>query len=599
MTKQNIARKFTRTFRPCLESLESRLTPSTFTVANLSDSGEGSLRQAILDANSLNGPDVIDFSVAGTIRLTSGALPAIVDQVKLDGRSAPGFAGAPVVEIDNNGFAGLSLGGSTSTIASLSIVNAERAGVTLGGGGNTLVGNYIGLALDGSTAGNSGPGLLIDGSYGDTIGGRTELDRNVISGNGGDGILVGPSGQVAAAFIINNYIGTDPSGQSAASNQGNGIALLSNGNNIGSFSGYGNTIAFNKGAGVLVDGGTSNSIQSNAIFSNGDPGIRLVNNGNLDLAAPQLSYAVVATGSTPGAVNVRIGGILNTQPGIPTVIQVFATRAGVPAGQGQIFLGFVQVYPNANGLATFTLSATVPNGVGATFTATASNTTPNSNSTSNTSAFSNSVGASTPNQVYVGNAYQLLLSRAPDASASVWVNALNSGVSAAGVILGIESSTEYLNGQVRNLYRYYLHRNADLGGEQAWTNVLQTGGTLEQVAAGLIGSDEFYVLNGGTNPGFVLALYYDVFGRLPNDNESARWILAVNGGVSRVSVAGAFLTSQEYRSNLVGADYRTSLQRQADPFGIATFVNALNAGATDQQVLAAIFGSPEGYRLWS
>ena len=38
--------------RPHLESLEDRCLPSTFTVLNTNDSGAGSLRQPILDANA-------------------------------------------------------------------------------------------------------------------------------------------------------------------------------------------------------------------------------------------------------------------------------------------------------------------------------------------------------------------------------------------------------------------------------------------------------------------------------------------------------------------------------------------------------------------
>src|ERR1700690_1298365 len=99
-------------FRPCLECLETRLTPTTFTVSTLADSGAGSLRAAITSVNGGDTPDVIDFSVAGVIQLTSSALPAITNTVNIDGTSAPGFAGAPVVEIDNNGFIGLTLEGS-------------------------------------------------------------------------------------------------------------------------------------------------------------------------------------------------------------------------------------------------------------------------------------------------------------------------------------------------------------------------------------------------------------------------------------------------------------------------------------------------------
>src|SRR5437868_2137718 len=47
--------------RPTVECLEDRLVLSTFNVMNTNDSGAGSLRQAILDANANVGPDTIAF----------------------------------------------------------------------------------------------------------------------------------------------------------------------------------------------------------------------------------------------------------------------------------------------------------------------------------------------------------------------------------------------------------------------------------------------------------------------------------------------------------------------------------------------------------
>ena len=49
-------------------ALEDRTVPSTFTVQNLADSGTGSLRQAILDANAHPGTDVIRFDHAARER---------------------------------------------------------------------------------------------------------------------------------------------------------------------------------------------------------------------------------------------------------------------------------------------------------------------------------------------------------------------------------------------------------------------------------------------------------------------------------------------------------------------------------------------------
>src|SRR5258708_1818083 len=70
-------------FTPRLEALEDRALPSTFTVLNVADSGAGSLRQAILDANANAGADTINFAgqLHGTIGLTSGQLPAITDDL--------------------------------------------------------------------------------------------------------------------------------------------------------------------------------------------------------------------------------------------------------------------------------------------------------------------------------------------------------------------------------------------------------------------------------------------------------------------------------------------------------------------------------------
>ena len=100
------------------ELLEGRAMLTTYSVVNLHDSGSGSLRQAILDANNNAGADTIDFQTSGTIALTSGALPTIIDTVDIDGTTAPGYLEPPVVEIDFNQFNGLEFdsGASGSTL---------------------------------------------------------------------------------------------------------------------------------------------------------------------------------------------------------------------------------------------------------------------------------------------------------------------------------------------------------------------------------------------------------------------------------------------------------------------------------------------------
>ena len=60
--------------RPRVEGLEGRWVPATFTVENLNDAGTGSLRQAILDANTSAGADDIVFQ-SGPVSYTHLTLP--------------------------------------------------------------------------------------------------------------------------------------------------------------------------------------------------------------------------------------------------------------------------------------------------------------------------------------------------------------------------------------------------------------------------------------------------------------------------------------------------------------------------------------------
>ena len=144
--------------------LASRFLPlqaATFTVLNANDSGSGSLRQAILDANSNSGPDTINFQISGvgpfTINLLS-ALPSITDPVVIDGTTQSGYAGAPRVELNGAGIGGNSADGLAilaggSTVKGLAINRCPRDGIRLSGfGTNVIQANYLGTDLTGSSA---------------------------------------------------------------------------------------------------------------------------------------------------------------------------------------------------------------------------------------------------------------------------------------------------------------------------------------------------------------------------------------------------------------------------------------------------------------
>ncbi|MFO0877911.1 MAG: right-handed parallel beta-helix repeat-containing protein [Gemmataceae bacterium] len=264
--------------RPLLERLEERSVPAIFAVSNLNDSGAGSLRQALLDANLAPGLDTIQFSVAGSIQLTSASLPAIVDPVNLQGNTAPGFTTAPVVELDLDGFQGLrfAAGSSGSTLRGLGVVNAESAGVIVESSNNVIAGNYIGLDLDGVTPeGNGTHGLVFRSTAaGNIVGSSDAADRNVISGNRGAGIAILGSSRNT---IQGNYIGTDVTGLVDVGNRSDGILVsgaarknLIGGTALaltyGSIPVQGNLISGNDGNGVtLTSGARFNSLSGNFI----------------------------------------------------------------------------------------------------------------------------------------------------------------------------------------------------------------------------------------------------------------------------------------------------------------------------------------------
>src|SRR5262249_48210672 len=83
--------------RPALEALEDRRVPSV--VTSTADSGPGTLRPAILAANTPRAPHAPTFSRGGGVAPPppASALPALTDAVTIDG---PGPGGTPLVMLE-------------------------------------------------------------------------------------------------------------------------------------------------------------------------------------------------------------------------------------------------------------------------------------------------------------------------------------------------------------------------------------------------------------------------------------------------------------------------------------------------------------------
>ena len=172
---------------------------SIYTVTNANDSGTGSLRRAINDANFSSGADAIHFNIPGAGAHSIHALsdlPAITDPVAIDGTTQPGYAGTPLIEIHGtvgeSSRDGLTITAGDSTVRGLTINRFSSDGIRLRDAGNNRIeGNYIGTDLAGGTALANDDGINGYGSGWNTVGGRIAGQGNLISGNDSLGVFFG------------------------------------------------------------------------------------------------------------------------------------------------------------------------------------------------------------------------------------------------------------------------------------------------------------------------------------------------------------------------------------------------------------------------
>jgi hypothetical protein len=318
-----------------LEELEGRLLPSTFTVVNTSDSGlpaSGSLRRALIDSNATPGPNVIQFAIPGAgVHTVSpfSPLPAVTHTVLIDGTTQPGFvqANAPQIFLDGTNaganVSGLTLMADGCTVRGLAIghfTSVGSAGIDVESSGNMIVANFLGTDAAG-TLGNA-------------------VQGNNSSFNAGAGVMV-------SAGAAGNSVG-------------------------GAAPGQGNTLALNGQAGAWVDGPATTGVPilGNSIFGNGGlGGIALTNGGDGSPFGPPpaLAYAF-----SVGAGGTTAVGTLQAAANTTYRVEFFDSPGG--GGQGQTFLGFLNVTTDASGSAAF-----ADDFAGALTSLTATSTGPNNN----------------------------------------------------------------------------------------------------------------------------------------------------------------------------------------------------------------------------
>jgi parallel beta-helix repeat protein len=235
----------------------------TIVVTSAADSGAGTLRQALLDAQ---GGDTVTFH-------TSVFPPTAPVTISL-ASELPGFdAGNLTLHASD---AGVILDGSHipgDWVAGLQIASSN---------GNTIRGlqlsNFSGRAID--ISGDSQYNVI----GGDRSVGEGPFGQGNLLIHNGNGVVMSTPG-TSLNTLTGNLIGTDATGAEALGN-GTGVWICegANGNTIGPD----NVIAHNYGSGIVIAESDSveNTITENSIHDNGGMGILLRDGGNRNLVVP-------------------------------------------------------------------------------------------------------------------------------------------------------------------------------------------------------------------------------------------------------------------------------------------------------------------------
>lgn len=372
---------------------------NSLATTNTGIGNSGTLYYCITKANQSTGPHTINFSIAGTIAIsTSGSvLPVLTKQIIINATTAPGYAGIPVILLEGNGNYGngLEITAGACEIYGLEIASFSGRGIYIHGStaGDFKIGaagkgnvirdnNYYGITVDAAdngviaynkvgtdASGSNCAGNGYDGLDFQNAADYNQVLFNHISCNGYNGIQIGGS---SYNIIKSNIIG--PLNNDCQGNLYRGVDI-EDGSNYNQVGGNDpsefNKIAGNLYWGIEVKNSSSNNlISGNSYLCNDYGAISLDNFGNNNIAAPLIQSANTTTISGLASANATVE-IFKSQDTYPTQCTNTAPN------QGADFIGSAL----ANGSGVWSLSGSFGGKIVATAT----------DADGNTSEFSSSI----------------------------------------------------------------------------------------------------------------------------------------------------------------------------------------------------------------
>ena len=203
-------------------------------------------------------------------------------------------------------------------------------------------------------------------------------------------------------------------------------------------------------------------------------------------------------------------------------------------------------------------------------------------------------GGRATNTTLVDSLYQVLLGRSPTtAEQNYWVTWLNAGQSTTHVALAFDRIRRSIGPGTGLLLQRVSERATRLRLRAVLSERVRSRATEQQVIAQILSSPQFaLVASGGgpTNNGSTVAsLYTDLLNRGPTDSEETSGTAELNAGTPVSTLINSIMTSNEYLTDEVDADYTIYLGHLADS-GLRTARSQSPAARVER----AIHGEPYG-----
>ena len=201
-------------------------------------------------------------------------------------------------------------------------------------------------------------------------------------------------------------------------------------------------------------------------------------------------------------------------------------------------------------------------------------------------------GTATAERCFVEAAHATFLDRrATGPELTEWTEAFADGTPHHVLVRQLARSDEWLAVTVTGIYELALGREPEPDGLAYWVGELRAGALVNRIGAQIFGSSELYGIAGGTDEGFVEALYDRILDRAPDANGLAYWVGQVDAR-GRGGVASEFYASYESRAMRVNGLYQQLLDRDPSPADLTYWADRLRT-VNDVQLAVLVASSAE------